>query len=246
MARRSNKKTIVKTEVVKSNIKRFNKEIKDFNARLKKAFAEKKINPTTYMTLLIDKPKKDFYSSNIYGKKQFNDFIAQLKRANKKTLQDAKKGIGDNLLIVSKYERDLYNRNFKYLDKYDRIYDSNYIDLAMNVNKMSYEKLFRLLPHIKYVTKNRSRKFKEGFEKAYKKVFNEDIEIDLNESELRDLIDKNPNFRIDLIYEEAQDKDTRREIIKDILKNAKLLKTKKKKKPKKKKVKNKEQEEDNT
>lgn len=42
MARRSNKKTIVKTEVVKSNIKRFNNEIKNFNARLKKAFAEKK------------------------------------------------------------------------------------------------------------------------------------------------------------------------------------------------------------
>lgn len=249
MAKDFIKKKIQSTDIVKKNAKTFVKEINSFNKRLKNAMEKHAISKNTYATLMIDKDKRDFFKANIFTKKQFKEFVGNLKSANSKTLKASKKGIGTNFLQVSKYERKLYMQQFKYLQEYDKIYDVDYSDMAINVSKRNIEKVFERLQKAKYITQNKSIRFRINMKKAIDNIFGENKKTKeikekldkLNDKQLQDMLDSNPNIRIEMVYDDKINLDTRIEVLQRGL-DEELAKKKGKKKSKKSKAKTKEKE----
>lgn len=176
-------KKILKTNIIKQNLKTFNKQINAFNKRLKNAEKKGAINEKTYKMLLIDKDKKDFYRANIYTKKQFNSFVNNLKKANKQTLKKGRdvKILGSivNDLAPTRYEKIILKQQLKKVNLLKQTFGQNYKDILLNVatlenknnRQLSYEKLFNRYLKLDYDIPNKTQRFKDTLEKAYKERF---------------------------------------------------------------------------
>ena len=176
-------KYIIKTKIIKDNLKSFNKEINSYNKRLKTAEKKGSINNKTYKMLMIDKDKKDFYRQNIFTKKQFKTFINTLKKANKNTLKAGRnvKKLGSiiNDLARTKYEKQILKQQLNKVNLLKETFGVSYKDILMNVatieNKqnrnLAYDKLFNRFLKIDYDIPNKVRRFKEILEKEYKERF---------------------------------------------------------------------------
>ena len=223
-------KRVKKTKIIKDNLKAFNKEITAFNKRLKNANKKKYIDDRTYKMLLIDKPKKDFYRQTIYTKRQFNNFINDLKKANQKTLKTAKKnysrlGTELNKLAKTKYERMLLQKEIKKADNLRAKGDEIYKDIIFNINEKNYGKAFTRLQKMELETTNKERIYIENFKKAYKKAFGKNIEKTLKELtpyQIKQLA-KVPNVirqMYDTEYDPFMSDEQRKEYIDNLLKEA--------------------------
>lgn len=173
-------KRVKKTKIIKENLKAFNKSISAFNKKLKNANKKKYIDDRTYKMLLIDKPKKDFYRETIYTKRQFNNFISDLKKANEKTLKPAKKDFSKlgselNKLAKTKYERMLLQKEIKKANKLNEKGEEIYKDIILNVNEKNYEKAFSRLQKMELETSNKQQIYIDNFKKAYKEKFGKDV-----------------------------------------------------------------------
>ena len=162
-------KYIIKTKIIKDNLKSFNKEINSYNKRLKTAEKKGSINNKTYKMLMIDKDKKDFYRQNIFTKKQFKTFINTLKKANKNTLKAGRnvKKLGSiiNDLARTKYEKQILKQQLNKV---------NLLKAGRNVKKLG--SIINDLAQTKYEKQilkqqlNKVNLLKETFGVSYKDI----------------------------------------------------------------------------
>ena len=226
-------KSIIKTKIIKDNLKSFNKEINSFNKRLKTAEKKGTINNKTYKMLMIDKDKKDFYRQNIFTKKQFKTFINTLKKANKNTLKagrDVKKlGSIINDLAQTKYEKQILKQQLNKVNLLKETFGVGYKDILMNVATMenkqnrnlAYDKLFNRFLKIDYDIPNKTRRYKEIFIKTYKDRFG--IEPDLKNVSMAGIHKISKLKKLDLrnLSDETQDATIVKAEVDEILENAK-------------------------
>ena len=177
-------KKIFKTEIIKRNLKTFNKEVDNFNKRLKKVYKSKNIPANSYKTLIIDKDKKDFFRANIYTKKQFKKFVNNLKMATSKTLKAGRdyRSLGTilNDLASTTYEKKILKQQLKNEELLNKTFGTSYKDIMVNVALESDK------------GKQRQR---------YNKLFNRLLKINF---EMRRLA-RNPRFDLNLLSDPTQD-----------------------------------------
>ena len=211
------KNKIIKTEIIKRNLKTFNTEIDNFNKRLKKALKTKNISQNTYKTLIIDKDKKNFFRANVYTKKQFKKFISNLKMANAKTLKKGRdyRSLGSNLneLATTSYEKKILKQQIKNEELLNKTFGTSYKDIIFNValesdvskQKKQYEKLFNRLLKINYEIPNKERVFRERFKEIYKERFGVEPNLKGITTKAMKKLARNPRFDLNLLSDPTQD-----------------------------------------
>ena len=210
-------KKIFKTEIIKRNLKTFNKEVDKFNKRLKKAYKSKNIPANSYKTLIIDKDKKDFFRANIYTKKQFKKFVNNLKMATSKTLKAGKdyRSLGTilNDLATKKKKKKILKQQLKNEELLNKTFGTSYKDIMVNValesdkgkQRQRYDKLFNRLLKINYEMPNKDRVFKQRFIEIYKERFG--VEPNLKGITIKAMrrLARNPRFDLNLLSDPTQD-----------------------------------------
>jgi len=223
------------TSIIKNNLKRFEKVVKDYNERVKKAYNEGNISDSSYKTLIIDKDRKDFYKHNIYTKKQFENFVSELKNANEQTLKPARNKVGflETAFEVSRYEKKIYDKQLKKDSKLASTFGLDYSDIAVNVKQQDFNKVFNRLRRMDLQLDNRDRVFVDNFKNAYKKRFGKDLKVNITKDMIKELL-KNPNFDLHNVSDPyLEDEDLREEIekaLKEAKENTQKKKTSKKNK----------------
>lgn len=234
MARkRSQKRIEYKTGINKIDFQKFrsktlNKEIQNFNSRLKNFLGKGLISKDTYTTLFFNKEKKDYYNSSIFNRKQLNEFVRELKNLNKKTIQMSKK-----YPDFTKWEMDILKKRKKYFEKYADIYRHDYSDIKFNVNKLGRELYFQKVLATKFVIQDRILRYREAVKEAYKHVFGaENKNIEKLTDEQLDELSLHPNFDIHGWYYPftAKERERQKKVVDDLIN--KKLKNKSKKREK--------------
>ena len=226
-------KKIVKTNIIKSNLKRFNQEITAFNKRLKQAEKKGNISPDTYKMLMIDKDKKDFYRANIFNKRQFNKFINTLNKATPDTLKKGRsvKKLGSivNELAQTRYEKMILKQQLEKVNLLQQTFGQSYKDILMNVallenkkaKKESYNKLFNRYLKLDYEIPNKTARFKETFTRIYKERFGVNPNLEGISVSVLDRLAKLRKFDLRVLSDPTQDTTILREEYDEMINDAK-------------------------
>lgn len=208
--------SVHKTDLIKRNLKKFNKEVDNFNKRLKNAYKKKAINESTYKTLIIDKDKKDFYKQSIFTKNEFKKFVSELRLANENTLKKSSKNyksIGDNFneLALTDYEKKILSKRLNNEKDLESTFGTDYADVLTDVaigDKEKYRKAFRRLTSGYLIKDKKTRVFKETLKRLYKERFGkENKKIDrLSKQQITNL-SYNPAFNLNLISPDSYGDD---------------------------------------
>lgn len=224
---------IKKTKIIKENLKAFNREIEAFNKRLKTAEKKEAIDNKTYKMLMIDKDKKDFYRANIFNKRQFKQFISNLKKGNKETFKkgrDVKKlGSIVNELAQTKYEKMILKQQLNKTKLLESTFGQQYKDILINVatNESktkrieAYDKLFNRYLKMDYDIPNKASRYLKTLEEWYEKRFG--TKADTKGLTLKDIekLSKLATFDLKLISDPTQNERDVKDQFDELLKNAK-------------------------
>lgn len=200
--------SIHKTQIIKRNLKSFNKNVANFNKRLKKAYKKNNITESTYKTLVIDKDKKNFYKQSIFTKNDFKKFVSELKLANDKTLKKSNKnfksiGKSFNELAFSDYEKKILSKRLKNEKDLEATFGVDYNDILVDVamgDKEKYRRAFKRLTTGYLIKDKKTYVFKETLKRLYKERFGkENKKIDKLTKEQITNLSNNPAFNLNLI-----------------------------------------------